>query len=204
MSKFTPAMIGQKYNKWTIESFSDKKRKQTYVKAKCDCGTVSNVRLTSIINNHSKSCHKCSIKRNQEHHSWRGVGELSLGFFSRYKYTESAKEYGFSITIEYAWKLFLQQNRKCALTGWDINFGELYQDGTQTASLDRVYSDRGYVEGNVQWVHRDVNTLKSDWNEQYFIHICHAISSCHKDNYDVGTDKRKTTSTTFSYRPKNN
>lgn len=37
-----------------------------------------------------------------------------------------------------------------------------------TASLDRIDSTKGYVEENVQWVHKDVNFMKSNLTEQRF------------------------------------
>lgn len=42
----------------------------------------------------------------------------------------------------------------------------------QTASLDRINSNLGYEPNNVQWVHKDINKMKLDYNQQYFINMC--------------------------------
>ena len=48
-------------------------------------------------------------------------------------------------------------------------------DNTGTASLDRIDSNKGYVTDNIQWVHKDINYMKSDLDEQQFIHYCRLV-----------------------------
>ena len=69
-------------------------------------------------------------------------------------------------------ELFLKQNRKCALTGQSIFFAKTTRehDSKQTtASLDRIDSNNGYIEGNVQWVHKKLNMMKQAMPDQEFI-----------------------------------
>lgn len=49
--------------------------------------------------------------------------------------------------------------------------------GETTASLDRIDSNRGYTQDNVQWVHKDVNKMKMDLNQQIFVELCRAIAA---------------------------
>lgn len=44
-----------------------------------------------------------------------------------------------------------------------------------TASLDRIDSSKGYVVGNVQWVHKDVNTVKWDLTLDNFFRVCKMV-----------------------------
>ena len=79
----------------------------------------------------------------------------------------------YSVTKPFLWNLYLQQNRKCNLTGLALCFK---QNGEpQTASLDRIDSSRGYVEGNVQWVHKDINNMKQDYSMNEFLTYCKLI-----------------------------
>ena len=39
-----------------------------------------------------------------------------------------------------------------------------------TASLDRIDSTKGYVRGNIQWVHKDINWFKRDYPKISFWH----------------------------------
>lgn len=50
-------LIGTKINKWTIlDIIIYENKHHTYVLAKCDCGTIKEVRLSYIINNKIKDC----------------------------------------------------------------------------------------------------------------------------------------------------
>ena len=51
-------------------------------------------------------------------------GEISGSYYSAIKRGAKAREYEFNISHEYIWNLFLQQNRKCALTGIELKFGD--------------------------------------------------------------------------------
>jgi hypothetical protein len=46
-----------------------------------------------------------------------------------------------------------------------------------TASLDRIDSSRGYIEGNVQWVHKMANMCKQHYSQKRFIDMCIAVSN---------------------------
>lgn len=72
----------------------------------------------------------------------------------------------FNITPEYAWNLLKSQNFKCFLTGLDINISSKYEI---TASIDRINSCKGYIEGNIQWTHKQVNICKQTLNNEEFI-----------------------------------
>jgi len=45
-----------------------------------------------------------------------------------------------------------------------------------TASIDRKNSDLGYTKENIQWVHKDVNYMKMNLSEKYFIKLCKLIA----------------------------
>ena len=40
----------------------------------------------------------------------------------------------------------------------------------------KIESDKGYVEGNVMWVHKDVNYMKMDLSLDRFIYLCKKVS----------------------------
>ena len=44
-----------------------------------------------------------------------------------------------------------------------------------TASLDRIDSSKGYIEGNVQWVHKRVNLMKGNMSTENFIEWCNLV-----------------------------
>jgi hypothetical protein len=87
-----------------------------------------------------------------------------------------------SITWEFVKALLEKQDFKCALTRWPIQFAsdcKGIKAGDTTASLDRIDSSQGYIESNVQLVHKDVNWMKNDFAQDEFIRICHAVAASH-------------------------
>ena len=63
------------------------------------------------------------------------------------------------------------------MTGDDIHLEKKYHKNhfSQTASLDRIDSSQGYIEGNVQWVSREVNFFKNNKNEKDLYNLCKKI-----------------------------
>ena len=86
----------------------------------------------------------------------------------------------FSITVKYAWELYLKQHKKCALTGQNIYFAPRRKSNpTRTASnasLDRIDSTKGYISGNVQWVLKKINMMKQGNTQQEFISLCKLVA----------------------------
>jgi hypothetical protein len=51
---------------------------------------------------------------------------------------------------------------------------------TMTASLDRIDSSRGYTLDNIQWVHKDLNKMKTNYPNDYFIKMCKYVANNNK------------------------
>jgi hypothetical protein len=79
----------------------------------------------------------------------------------------------FDIDAGYIERVFQAQAGKCAISGLPIYIDR--RATAPTASLDRIESHRGYIQGNVQWVHKVVNSMKLDHDEAYFIAMCKQI-----------------------------
>lgn len=80
----------------------------------------------------------------------------------------------FEITPDLIWEIYLAQDKKCALTGIDISWAEIGQG--HTASIDRIDSSVGYVDGNVWLLHKDVNMMKQSFQLEDFIAYCKLIA----------------------------
>lgn len=130
----------------------------------------------SLLSGHTLSCGciKNSISNKYE--------EISGGYWYNVKLNAKERNIEFNITIKYIWDLFLKQDRRCALSGERLIFVGNYRRNRklQTASLDRIDSSCGYVEGNVQWVNKNINYMKMDLPEKEFIELCSKISNYNK------------------------
>ena len=105
---------------------------------------------------------------------YKGIEDLSGRYLSSIKYNAFKRKLEYNIDITYIWDLFLYQNRKCALTGLPINFHR-FSSLLQTASLDRIDSSKGYIPGNVQWVHKDINYMKQSFTINKFFEYCRLV-----------------------------
>ncbi len=92
--------------------------------------------------------------------------------YARLKRVAKLRNIKFTITDKEMWKLLTNQERKCALSGLSIVFKNARH---KTASLDRIDSKKGYTIDNVQWVHKDINRMKSSLKQNYFIKLCKLI-----------------------------
>jgi hypothetical protein len=81
--------------------------------------------------------------------------------------------YEFTVTIEQVWDIYIAQNKVCALSGVPITFND-------TASLDRIDNGAGYILGNIQIVHKDINYMKYIYGQDYFIKMCNLVARKHK------------------------
>lgn len=81
----------------------------------------------------------------------------------------------FSITPEYILDLFEKQGRKCAISGTNLDIRTVKSDGL-ILSLDRIDSNKGYIEGNVQWLHKDINMMKQSYSNEYFKEMCYRVA----------------------------
>jgi len=121
-----------------------------------------------------KDCKKCSNSKpgNNAHKGWVN-GVLRLSFIRKYKINASLRGIDWDVTFEYLADLLIEQDFKCAFTGWDIDAMNVSKN---TASLDRIDSSIGYVEGNLHWVHKMVNMCKQQYTQEEFTTMCLAVS----------------------------
>lgn len=104
-------------------------------------------------------------------------GEIRKNHYKNIAYSARHRSLDFQITPQYVWRLFLAQDRKCALSGVELVMDSMKtNDKRRTASLDRIDSSVGYIEGNVQWVHKSVNLQKGSMSDKDLINWCHLIS----------------------------
>lgn len=78
------------------------------------------------------------------------------------------------VSDTYLYNLFLNQNRKCALTGTPLL---VEKQSPVCLSLDQIDPSKGYIEGNVQWLAWAVNRAKGDLSLEDFYDMCSAVLS---------------------------
>ena len=107
--------------------------------------------------------------------SWRFTGceRLDGRRFGSYEKSARNRHLEFSVTAKYLWNLLEKQEFKCALSGLPI---DIVSRGLTTASPDRIDNSKGYVEGNIQWVHVKVNLARHVLSVPEFVDLCKIIA----------------------------
>lgn len=180
--------IGHKFGKLTaIELEKDKNGYNTRYLCKCDCGNTHSVSKSHLRSGRINHC-GCVRHEGAKHQHWTGAGEISGDFWYGHIVRSAngskngnkvRKPKELTLTIQEAWNLFLEQRRRCALSGVTLTFPKKGKDRFYTASLDRIDSSKGYVLDNVQWVHKDINIMKNKFDNKYFINVCREVCIFH-------------------------
>jgi hypothetical protein len=126
----------------------------------------------------SCGCRRDQYARNsgENNPGFKGFKGISANFWRGYELRARERGLAFAISKEYAWGLFEKQGQRCALSGQPLNFSAGKNSRT-SASLDRIDSSVGYVEGNVQWVHKHINIMKNVYTMDYFVDLCEKVAA---------------------------
>ena len=123
-----------------------------------------------------KLCKSCSnkITENCNRGMHRGI---RVSWFKKFEVSANLRGLPFAITIDDVADLMKAQGGECALTGWCIEIQE--NSGLQdvSASIDRIDSSFGYIQGNIQLVHKMVNMCKQQYSQDDFVRMCAAVAN---------------------------
>lgn len=177
-NKCAPNLIdltGQVFSYLTVIRRIKGDKSGAFWECRCVCGKLHITRSKSLRVGDSKSCGCKRIRKYKDYKNIHG------SYWNSLKKGADKRNLDFNITIKYAWKLFEKQNRTCALTGVDIHLEINYhiKKDIQTASLDRIDPTKGYIRGNVQWIHKNLNWMKMDFQQEEFIKICNQVAKTH-------------------------
>jgi hypothetical protein len=144
----------------------------------CKCGNRKVVLGGNLLSGRTKSCgclqtesrfihaRHTNRRRGERNLNWTGHGEISGSWWRNLQRNARERNLSVEITLGQAWELFLRQDRKCALTGLPLAFASRCSGDEQTASLDRIDNSRGYVPGNVRFLHKTMNEIKFDRSDE--------------------------------------
>jgi hypothetical protein len=181
--------LNQKVGSYTIIGegklikFKSQKSSIRYWKVKCDCGSEKEISKWHLVYGNVHGCNDCYGDRHrfEKSHLWKGDSIHVTGmYFNKIKKCAEKRKIPFSVTREDLDKVFQSQNGLCVYTKFPLNFETSGKMGT--ASLDRINSKDGYTSTNIQWVHKDVNSMKWDLSNEKFIEICQIITENYNKN----------------------
>lgn len=169
---------GQSFGAWkvlgpiTCERATGNNYKTRWL-CQCSCGSDPQyVTKESLIKGTSSGCSACYGVRNSgsSNPNWKGFGEITGSILNQVRVGAKARDLELQLIAEDLDKLWKLQVGRCALSGVQLVLGD-------SASLDRIDSNLGYLHGNVQWVHKTLNRMKHDLPESEFVHFCRLVAN---------------------------
>ena len=173
-----PDILGKEYGFLKVNKFLGVRNNKRVWECLCrKCNNICYLTTQGVRKYKSCGCARGERPCNNKNYNWKGYGEIPKTYFTSMQYGAISRQLEFNITIEFIWELFLKQDRKCALTGKELVFKKTrYREkDPQTASLDRIDPQKGYTQDNLQWVHKDINFMKSRLNNNDFIKYCFEV-----------------------------
>lgn len=195
-----------------VFKIKDKNREhyRGYFKVECiKCNTEHLIRADILKSGQAKQCRACSNKEKYLQNkkdkkiafkgysvSHQGTGDFTKTQLFRIKMSAKKRKIYWDdkyMTTENLWDLLKQQDNRCKLSGLPIhlskgdniplttNHSNLDYSGWN-ASLDRIDSSKGYIEDNLQWLHRNINIMKNSYPQNYFIELCELVTFKNKNN----------------------
>lgn len=173
-----PLPLGHRVGRWEVIAEAPARKPKTgrftvrQMLCRCACGGEYPVDTIQLRRGTTTQCRVCRY-RNRTHTS-------SYRLWLRCRRNATVRGYCWRISLKHFMELYVAQGGRCAITGVPLVWAETaeeLQTGVGTASLDRIDSKRGYVRGNVQWVHKTVNMLKGSLSDAELIHWARLIAA---------------------------
>ena len=165
-------LTDQKFGRWTVLSKVQHHQRVKWL-CECECGNKAEIQPCSLLRQRSTKCRACGYV------STAFVEPVPKFYWTKVLLAAKSRKLSVEVSQEYCRELFDKQQSKCVLTGVELCFGKSvkeFKSGISTASLDRIDSSKGYVEGNVQWIHKIVNYMKMDLTQEEFLGWCKRIA----------------------------
>lgn len=168
-------LVGRQFGMLTVVRKTDERTpsKKVLWEVRCSCGGTAKVITSDLLRSDGKnriSCGCMNFRSGPRSSNWKSPNDISMRYWNAVRESAYRRGLDFLITIEYAYSQFTGE---CRLSGRQIELNT-------TASLDRIDSTQGYVVGNIQWLHKDINRLKSNWTENQFLSMCREVA-LHKE-----------------------
>lgn len=190
------APIGARFGLWTVvseevksgsQAFPNSKSRSLYWLVQCDCGELAWRNSTVIQSGKSTRCKRCGNKVYIDETGMVKVNSIILSKYNQTmqglptrKYRGRKPKLTFNISIEYLNNLYEEQRHICALSGISLEPNLNLTMQQQNMSIDRIDSNIGYEEGNIQWVDKRINMMKGSLSNKEFIELCTKVAEHNK------------------------
>jgi hypothetical protein len=142
---------------------------------KCECGNIIRCKKTLINTGRKKSC-GCAINETEFVSKY-----IMKMYWTAFILNAKSRKLEIYFNLSDLDELIEKQDFKCALTGLKLilpkTSDEFLLERKWTASIDRIDSTKNYTLDNIQFVHKDINKMKMDMQQDIFIDYCRLVAS---------------------------
>jgi hypothetical protein len=149
-------------------------KSKAYTKNCPNCGSLQSYGRKGHLEDAIRGNWKCKSCSNHSNNFKGKYNSIPYTWFSMKKKSGISRGYQWDLSIEDIWNMYQEQEGVCALSGIPIGWSD--KGLTATASIDRIDSSEGYIIENIQLVHKDVNFMKQQFDQEYFINLCKAVA----------------------------
>lgn len=176
----SPIEVGKTYKKWTVIEGpipypSLKAKGGVAWKCQCHCGTIRiHSGWTLLQEKGCFECAKCARARGSYTRMVLGgcVGTLTIDKYNKWRRSAIRRGHDWDVSLEYLNSVYESQGKRCAYTG-------KLTDKISQLSIDRIDNNKGYIEGNIQFITNSMNTLKGQHGVDYLINMANNILKVH-------------------------
>ena len=188
MKNIKKDLLGQKFTRWSVVDVSEKKKRRTAWKVRCDCGKISCVATNNLTTGKSKSCGCLQREKSKQHLTKHGqrytpLYRRWLGMRSRcsIKAPQRKDYYDRGIGVCSEWDNFMNFKK---------DMGGSFK---QELTLDRIDNNKGYFKENCRWVDRETqnNNQKRSHRVKHKGNEYTIREFCEKYNLVYNTIRRK-------------
>ena len=157
-------LINKRFGRWVVKEFAYIKKRNSYWKCVCDCGTKRIVMGGNLQSGTSKSC-GCLVKEKIR----LPKGEASFNeIFAQYRNNAKRKKLSFIITKGEFRKLLTTKCFYCGMPPLQVRNGH-YNGLFIHNGVDRLNSSKGYKKGNCVPCCKTCNYMKRCLSPQKFL-----------------------------------
>lgn len=161
---------GEKFGDWEIVGLPISIKGANNYLVRCHCGTEAFRLATELKAGRAWHCGCRST-------TYRSGEYITSGFLVKVEHNAKVRDISVNLTIPQLETLWLAQEGRCALSGAPLQLIKNNKDTSATASLDRIDSSGSYEIDNVQFIHKDLNLMKMQMDQDMFILWCIEVAN---------------------------
>ena len=110
-------------DRYIFNLYTKERKTIAYIANLCKCGeTTIGRRLNKLGRKNIPKLYNTKSTKGKESRYWTGYEDISGHYIKSIEHGAKNRNLQFDITIEEIWNLFIEQNKKCALTGDNLYF----------------------------------------------------------------------------------